>query len=678
MVEKRWLALVVIGIAIIAGVVALSIATTPQPQSNESLKKFSSPQEIKAFLQRNAAQDSQSYGIPPFLSRNSVPASSDKSAAESVTSGNILGPSPGAADHSTTNVQVAGVDEADFVKNDGKYIYEVSGGTLYIVEAYPPEDAKVIAKVAIAGSPGDLYIKGDRLLLFSSSYGGYASPAMEADRMASGISSAPYCLACTRPSVEAKVYSIRDRSNPTLVQTYTVRGNYVASRMIDNYVYLVTSDGAWYYADQITVPGVKSSTSAEIMPDVYYIDTPVQSYAYQTIAGINIDAADEIHAKSFLLDYTSTIFVSLNNLYIARTTWLQDDPIIRPPMPVPMAGGEESSAAKAVDVVATVTASQKLEPAMVREKTIVHKFSLKQGEATHVAEGEVVGHPLNQFSMDESGGNFRITTTVDGYTDRGTVQFNNLYVLNGAMKTIGRLEQIAPGERIYSTRFIGDRAYMVTFRRIDPLFVIDLSTPETPKVLGELKIPGYSDYLHPYDQNHIICIGKETSSNDWGGVSIRGVKLALFDVTDVANPVLLDQYEIGTSGADSEALQDHRAFLFDREKNLLVIPVRDVRTVKVVSGPYYEYQPPRIWQGAYVFGVTPSTGFTLKGTITHTEGTDDGYYYSSPAAVRRALYMGDVLYTISSQKILANDLNDFEKILTEVTLSGSGYYYPVK
>jgi uncharacterized secreted protein with C-terminal beta-propeller domain len=315
---------------------------------------------------------------------------------------------------------------------------------------------------------------------------------------------------------------------------------------------------------------------------------------------------------------------------------------------------------------------------MVREKTIIHKFSLKQGEATHVADGEVVGHPLNQFSMDEYGGNFRITTTVDGWTGKGSIQFNNLYVLNGGMKTIGRLEQIAPEERIYSTRFIGDRAYMVTFRRIDPLFVIDLSSPENPKVLGQLKIPGYSDYLHPYDQNHIIGIGKETTSTDWGGVSIRGVKLALFDVSDVANPKLVDKYEIGTSGTDSEALQDHRAFLFDKEKNLLVIPVRDVRTVKVVSGPYYDYSPPRIWQGAYVFGVSPTTGFTLKGTITHYEGTDDGYYYSSPAAVRRALYMDDVLYTISSRKILANDLTDFEKILAEVDLSGSGYYYAVK
>ena len=125
--------------------------------------------------------------------------------------------------------------------------------------------------------------------------------------------------------------------------------------------------------------------------------------------------------------------------------------------------------------------------------------------------------------------------------------------LNSKMETIGKLENLAEKERIYSTRFIGDRLYMVTFLRIDPLFVIDLSNPNKPEVLGELKIPGFSDYLHPYDENHIIGIGKETGTNDWGGVSTKGVKVALFDVSDVKNPKQVDSYEIGQAGTDSEA-----------------------------------------------------------------------------------------------------------------------------
>ena len=174
------------------------------------------------------------------------------------------------------------------------------------------------------------------------------------------------------------------------------------------------------------------------------------------------------------------------------------------------------------------------------------------------------------------------------------------------MKTIGSLTHIAEQEKIYSTRFIGDRLYMVTFKRIDPFFVIDLSTPSSPKILGKLKIPGYSDYLHPYDKNHIIGVGKETAANEWGGVSTKGLKLALFDVSDVEHPKQIDKVEIGDSGTDSAALSDHRAFLFDKNKNLLVIPARVVKTIDVPEK--FSGGQQRIWYGAYVFGVTPESG----------------------------------------------------------------------
>ena len=124
--------------------------------------------------------------------------------------------------------------------------------------------------------------------------------------------------------------------------------------------------------------------------------------------------------------------------------------------------------------------------------------------------------------MDEYKNNLRVATTSSVYTTRGSYEYNNVFVLDSGMKTIGSLTHIAEQEKIYSTRFIGDRLYMVTFKRIDPFFVIDLSTPASPKILGKLKIPGYSDYLHPYDATHIIGVGKETGTNDWGGVSTKG------------------------------------------------------------------------------------------------------------------------------------------------------------
>jgi inhibitor of cysteine peptidase len=240
------------------------------------------------------------------------------------------------------------------------------------------------------------------------------------------------------------------------------------------------------------------------------------------------------------------------------------------------------------------------------------------------------------------------------------------------MKTVGSLTHIAEQEKIYSTRFIGDRLYMVTFKRIDPFFVIDLSTPTAPKILGKLKIPGYSDYLHPYDATHIIGVGKETGTNDWGGVSTKGLKIALFDVSDVDHPTQIDKVEIGDSGTDSAALSDHKAFLFDKEKNLLVIPARVVKNPATVPDKYGVTQP-NIWYGAYVFGVTPETGFTLRGTVEHGTGSDRYYYYgNSQNEVKRSLYIGDTLYTLSSAKILANPLDQINKTVATINLPGGG------
>src|SRR5207245_8010895 len=180
---------------------------------------------------------------------------------------------------------------------------------------------------------------------------------------------------------------------------------------------------------------------------------------------------------------------------------------------------------------------------------------------------------LSQYSMYESGKRFRVATTSEYYNSvNGNWQSNNVYVLDDSLNIVGHLEKIAPNEKIYSARFMGDKLYLVTFHRIDPFFVIDLSA-DTPKVLGALKIPGYSSYLHPYDDMHVIGIGKETKQNQYGGLQPLGVKIALFDVSDVTNPVTVDTFSIGGQGTDSEILSEPKAFLFDKEKNILSIPI---------------------------------------------------------------------------------------------------------
>lgn len=658
-------------------------------QASQGLKKFSSANEIAEFLQKNNAQ--QPYysggimadaGIRTFAVAESAAPSAKMAGSQAV-----------ASDYSQTNVQVAGVDEADFVKNDGKYIYAISGNKLVIVNAFPAENAKILSETKIEGNPRNMLVNKDRLAVFS-----------DGNDEVYTISQYDYL---PRPRYTAKthvfVYDISDREEPELVKDYNINGYYFESRMIEDNIYFISKDSVYYYAGFVDAPTIMESSKIIAMPEVFYFDNPQTDYVFHTITSFGIfDDDNSIEAKTFMLGYSDNLFVSQNNIYISYQknlphTYYQEHnkerffDVIVPLLPVDVQNEiksinndnslnsyekwdkisrafekmynsmEESEKNELQEKIGKAIEDYELKLEQERRKTIIHRISIEDGKIDYGAKGEVSGYLLNQFSMDEDNGYLRVATTTYIYA-RDTTMYNNVYVLDDDIDIVGKLEDIAPEERIYSTRFIGDRLYMVTFKNIDPLFVIDLSNPEKPEILGELKIPGFSNYLHPYDENHIIGIGKETEGNEWGGVSTKGVKIALFDVSDVANPKPLDTYEIGEAGTDSEALNEHKAFLFDKEKNILVLPVREVKE------RYYDdrlgYYRNEIWQGAYVFGLKPESGFELKGKITHEEKetSDDYYYYGSPNAVRRSLFMDDVLYTVSQAKIKANDIESIEEI----------------
>jgi uncharacterized secreted protein with C-terminal beta-propeller domain len=219
---------------------------------------------------------------------------------------------------------------------------------------------------------------------------------------------------------------------------------------------------------------------------------------------------------------------------------------------------------------------------------------------------------------------------------------------------------------------MGDRAYMVTFKTVDPLFVIDLGNPEAPNILGSLKIPGYSDYIHPYDETHIIGFGKDTvelSQKNWTGTTAfyQGMKIALFDVSDVEHPVQMFQEIIGDRGTDSELLHNHKALLFSKEKNLIAFPVtlmevKDKSTQENGIPAYGEFT----FQGAYIYNVDLTNGFNLKGHITHLGNEDlvkSGYgWYDSGKNVERILYIGNTLYTLSKGEIQAHDLSSLKEL----------------
>jgi uncharacterized secreted protein with C-terminal beta-propeller domain len=280
--------------------------------------------------------------------------------------------------------------------------------------------------------------------------------------------------------------------------------------------------------------------------------------------------------------------------------------------------------------------------------------------------------------MDQYGDWFRIATTTDGYDNNyGYFSSNNLYVMDNELRIAGRLENLAPDERIYSVRFMGTRAYVVTFKQVDPLFVIDLSDPRAPRVLGALKIPGYSDYLHPYDDTHLIGFGKDTveAETRWGGGSdtvalYQGIKIALFDVTDVTNPIELWKTSIGDRGTDSELLRNHKALLFSKERNLLAFPV-EVMEFAQGSSPRdaWEYGS-FAYQGAYIYHLDIETGFTLRGRLTHLSDDDlnkaggtYGYGWGSEREkyIDRLLYVKDTLYALSHRYISASDIGSLRE-----------------
>ena len=289
-----------------------------------------------------------------------------------------------------------------------------------------------------------------------------------------------------------------------------------------------------------------------------------------------------------------------------------------------------------------------------------------------IREAKEKGQTINQFSIDEYEGNLRVAL----YNSEGS----RIVIFNNEMKKIGETEKLAEGEKMYSSRFLGDRAYLVTYKTIDPLFVIDLSNPENPQVLGELKIPGYSTYLHPYDENHLIGIGMQTEekvNRDSSGrvrsttATITGMKMALFDVTDVNNPIQISDTIIGDRRTTSAILTNHKALLFSKEKELLAIPVNNYTEdfeiesssdeYESIVNSYTNYRKEYVSEGYFVYNINLTDGFTLKGTITHDK-TKSKYSYYNASRLLRGLYIDDNLYTVSEDYIKVNSLDDLQEI----------------
>jgi inhibitor of cysteine peptidase len=627
--------------------------TTENTTTNISgLPRFTSEGELVTAFTEGRNQGYQGdYYIKGGLGRNDMATAAVAEAAPGGGTNNIS--------YSDTNVQVAGVDEADIVKTDGKYIYVMARNSIYIAQAYPAESARILTNVTIPGfNPQELFIEGDRLMIFGTTYYSPDDPTTtgepgypittEPGIAKSGGAIMPYP---NRGNLVAiKLYDIKDRSNPKLLKSVDIEGSYLTSRKIGSDVYFVINSYPSFTKPQPMaidiIPGYRENIgdakpSADLTPIANYSEIgyipPRQAANFITVASLSMhDAAREM-VKTVIVGSGENVFASLSNLYIAQTSWPSFDNLGRPV--------EE----------------------MV-QSTVITKFTLSGGTVTYAATGKVKGHILNQFAMDEFDGYFRIATTISGYVNNRDTSTNNVYVLDVTLKATGALEDVAPGESIYAVRFMGKRVYLVTFLHIDPLFVIDLSNPTAPQILGKLKIPGYSDYLQPYDETHLIGIGKEVDASIDANLihtenavyytAIQGVKLALFDVSDVANPIEVYKEVIGDRGTESLAAQDHKAFLFDKEKGLLVIPIT---LAQLKPGQPKNMQGEYVFQGAYVYNLTLENGFNLKGKITHYDTNETfqksgEYFYGGQSDITRSIYINDVLYTLSQSRLQLNDL----------------------
>lgn len=580
----------------------------------------------------------------------------------------------GSDEYSTTNIQVQGVDEADFVKNDGKYIYVVNDGSIRIIEAYPASSMREIVRFDMSEknmTPAEIYLSGDLLTVIGNKYTYDEVYPLEGEEAT--VSREFWYQGFHEERTVVEIYDLDNIAEPKLKRKLEFDGYYSQSRRVGDTMYLVLNKYGYGYGfyppvEDTLEPEMLLPRYTDVMPrsaqaggqdeerflagceDITYFPR-VRDLNYVIAVAIPLKSVKSITAE-VMLGSSENIYSSTENLYIASTNY---------------------------------DSGWDFYHDWDNAKTMVYRYALSPSSIEYKSRGKVPGTILNQFSMDEHEDYFRIATTTGNLWGSGAdVSKNNLFILDANMNIVGSVTDIAPGEKIYSTRFLGDRGYMVTFKKVDPLFAFDLSDPKNPKILGKLKIPGYSDYIHPYDENHIIGFGKDAVEAEEelsarrnlaeGFAWYQGMKIALFDVTDPTNPKQMFSEVIGDRGTHSDLLYDHKALLFDKEKNLLAFPVQvaeidrsnciDLNDCVLPDNTYGE----TVFEGAYVYSLDLENGFQLRGKITHYSPEDEAflkqgdYWYGDYLKqIRRILYIGETLYTVADGGIKASDLSTIDE-----------------
>ena len=530
---------------------------------------------------------------------------------------------------SETNTQVKNVDESDIVKVDDKYIYYVSENKVVIIDAQTAETSDKIAEINykdVNFYPREIYVKNQKMVVIGNEYDN--SCKTEIINTDDTTITDKEIAQNNKPKSGMIIYDISNIKEPKEIRRVMIEGSYISSRMIDDNIYYVASK-------YIATSNIQRNKIEDLDEDKYkpvYQDTAVgqeekcinydsiycfaeiQDASYLMLAGLNINNNEEADIRTFL-GAGQYVYASEKNMYIATNQ---------------MTYGEGYE--------------------VLGGTTHLLKIGLNNGKFSFKAENTVDGQVNNQFSMDESENEnietFRIATTIGNiWVDKTTA--NNLYILNDKLEEIGKVENFGKEEKIYSVRYVGDKAYVVTFKQTDPLFVIDLSNSETPQILGELKIPGYSTYLHPYDETHLIGFGYDTKE-DGTRVTTNGLKMAMFDISDFNNPQELFKIAIGDSKYTySELLYNHKVLLFSKEKNIIAIPLYSSSGRKTNSR-------------AAIYNIDLEKGFSLKGEIANvTDKYDEN--------VKRIVFANNTYYTLSNALVKVANMDTLE-VIKEFTI----------
>jgi uncharacterized secreted protein with C-terminal beta-propeller domain len=659
---------------------------TPPPETTDR-QSLSSAQDCSDLRERIVKAKTEAFIESRYLSN---PPGGGRDDADGGNGGNSGAPSRSPNDYTETNNQVDGVDEADIVKTDGDYIYGVRDGTFLILKSWPPEETKIVAEydldnanVSPSSSSGgkkgsaydgieeleakSLFLKDDKVAVFSE--------IVDKSRK-----SKSQVFDGTRISL----LDVSTPSAPTLLKQISLEGEMLSGRMIDGDVYVVSNGDVDLPSDNrhgLSFSGpdnIEKRIPPRAEPDTSESERKrraaiargvVRSELRDLLSGVSIEGLlpqkRTFDDKPALTDtenlyactdvYLPPNITELGLLGVSHFDLTESAGDIEITTTGLMASGWKMYASKENLYLALSNRSWRWgSTADFESSTHIHKFGLtgQDGRPEYRASGRVDGWVLNQFSMSEHDDHLRVATTdneleVDPQTgDREETGGNHLIILEedgDRLKETGSVRDMAPGERIYSVRMMGDKGYIVTFKQVDPLFTLDLSDPKAPKVKGELKINGFSTYMHPLGDDHLMTIGRAGTAQG----NIQGIQLQIFDVSDMTSPKRIHKETISTGewSAHSEAMWEHHAFTYHPDKDMLAFPL-NVRDWARINGDNFS--------GLMIYKANAKDGFEEIGRVAHSDMLANRSRWWT--RIRRSIFIEDYVYSYGEAGMKVNEL----------------------